>query len=702
MSWDPAYGFGNPNAQPPTPTKTPTAAAFPSPSFQTPLQTTLFDNNRSGWTPTFAEEYSVFNATPGRLTAHSVFAEAPRPQSAGGRRLASTEDLAKNLASHIHHLSPGLPPPISPADQLPSSVDTDFSSSRFNETLSNKIAVTPQKPKQRLDDAFSGQTATPPHSASKGSRRLAPKLAAGTMQRHDPRDTQFGESGTPTPQHMMPFSSADMFGYHMSMPATAPAFNTKPFWDPDTSMSGMDMDFSHDSAAFIATSHKPSNSNGWGRNSQAFEGRVNVQSALEAQRPKRPQSAQHQRPLAPKASTPSNTQGPTLALFDFNASHAVEDPFAVSNVGSAVDPGLLFSRPTSSTTDDGRSREFGDVMMPPARPATSQLILEPYQHQLRESRRDQEELRRSRSTRENGSFHFDRSRGTTSSPVRGSFRPGLQRSMSENKGKKSGKRHGLPISRTRDDRPSSRTGRSSPLKQSQYASLSAIPESPDRRPRTEVKLIIDGNGKARTETVVVSTEPKTKQRRNFTGHSDGWPSSPNESSSDDEPILIPSQNNSFVLPPHRNGPILSSYNIPDGRRSSGSGSSSYNQSESSREPASRLDGHESEAETVLDEEDGTGDATKELRKVMEGRKQTRSQQGRNAQHHRYAPDLSTGPRYAYGSSTTSPATLTDMDGLTPSSTRSGITRCVCNNADGDGFMIQWYDMNCPPKRLSTC
>ena len=77
--------FGNPNAQPPTPTQTPTSGQFPSPVFQTPRNNHSSFEDRSGWTPTFAEEYSVFNSTPGRLinSQHS-FAEAstPRPLTA--------------------------------------------------------------------------------------------------------------------------------------------------------------------------------------------------------------------------------------------------------------------------------------------------------------------------------------------------------------------------------------------------------------------------------------------------------------------------------------------------------------------------------------------------------------------------------------------------------------------------------------------
>jgi hypothetical protein len=92
----------------------------------------------------------------------------------------------------------------------------------------------------------------------------------------------------------------------------------------------------------------------------------------------------------------------------------------------------------------------------------------------------------------------------------------------------------------------------------------------------------------------------------------------------------------------------------------------------------------SEAETVMEEDDGSGDATLVLRKIMEERKKSLSKV-RIARHHRYDSDNT--PR---GTSQYSASTVTDPDGATPSSSRSGTTRCVCNNPDSDGFMIQWY------------
>jgi hypothetical protein len=103
-----------------------------------------------------------------------------------------------------------------------------------------------------------------------------------------------------------------------------------------------------------------------------------------------------------------------------------------------------------------------------------------------------------------------------------------------------------------------------------------------------------------------------------------------------------------------------------------------------------MDGVESEAETVMDEDDGAGDATRALRKVMESKKKEQLKQ-RNPRHHRYASDNRGSSSYiTYASSSNmSPTTVTDPDGATPSSTRSGTTRCVCGLPESEGFMIQW-------------
>jgi hypothetical protein len=180
----------------------------------------------------------------------------------------------------------------------------------------------------------------------------------------------------------------------------------------------------------------------------------------------------------------------------------------------------------------------------------------------------------------------------------------------------------------------SRTGRISPVKQSRPSSisLSSIPELPPSRTRTEVKFTIDANGRARTETVLVEEEASPR-RIGSSRRNEGWDEESNyESSSDEDPIIVPSRNNSFALPTQK-PPKLANFDTiraSDIRRHSTSG---YSRSESSSQRSTYQDSLESEAETVVDEDTGSGDATLELRKVVESRKNQMKM--RDPQHHRY-------------------------------------------------------------------
>lgn len=231
-----------------------------------------------------------------------------------------------------------------------------------------------------------------------------------------------------------------------------------------------------------------------------------------------------------------------------------------------------------------------------------------------------------------------------------------------------------------------RTGRTSPVKHQRTGILTAIPESPIPAPRTEVIFTVDAKGKARTETIVVGGRNPSPPKRAPSSTREEWDSSQDESSTDEEPIVVPSRNSSFSLPPTK-GPKLTRFEISNTgnevrRQNTGS------QSESSSQHSMQRDSVESEAETMMDEDGGSGDATRELRKLMESRK-NKLMTGRKPQHHLYGTDARSGAIYFNSSTNISPTTITDPDGATPSSTRSGTTRCVCNNSDSEGFMIQW-------------
>lgn len=414
------YSFGNP----PTPTRTPTSA---SPNTQTPRNKSDFEN-RTGWTPTFAEEYSVFHATPGRLTGnHSFEASTPRPSTASSQNqhFPTLDDSTSEFSTHVQHISPN-----PNATTLSSSHQFTTSPNLFSPTQSrfddiSKPKVTPRLPKKRLEEAFSGQTATPPASATKGSRRLAPKKSKGMMQ-NDSQDSQYGNSQTPS-QNLdfmsYPSTSGDFF-YPMSAPATAPVYsNPKSFWDPDANMGGMDLDFTTDDAGMFTTGiHHVSNPLDWGKDNQMFQDSINAPLPSQNE-PQSPVIIKRQRPLAPKLPT-------TSMSLDFNSNTASDDPFSALSLDGGVDPGLLFSQSNSTSL----SRTFEKAPDSTSRPATGHVNLTPYQHQIRDFRRDQEENRRSRSSRDNiKPRRTDRS--SISSPTKSS-RPNLQRSVSDNRGKR--------------------------------------------------------------------------------------------------------------------------------------------------------------------------------------------------------------------------------------------------------------------------
>lgn len=691
--------FGNPNAQPPTPTQTPTSGVFSSPTFQTPRANKTTSEDHSGWTPTFAEEYSVFNATPGRLiSTGGTFGEiaTPRPSTGSSQNgpLSHVIDLEAEIASHVHYnvQTDLFLPPVDPSRQLSSSPqEPPAHGTRSN---AKKATVTPRKPRRRLEEAFSGQTATPPKSASKTSRKLAPKPGTETMQR-DPRSIQQSSAaqGNSNALHLSN-GPDDMFAFPASGPVTAPIYmDGKSFWDPDSSMSGMNMDMDFmaaDCAPFDSTtSQRPNSSAHWGGNNLIFEDITSMQSLIHDDG----RGQGHQHPMASRAPMSSAPQGQSGTAFSYGGSTLSEDPFAMTSTSDAVNPGLLFtfSDAFSPITTDSKTN---DSVMAYSQPSMAPLVREPYQHQQRESRRDQEEYLRLRASKE-------KSRVSFSSPAKLGDRPGLKRSASVNDSRAkivpTRRSNQLSNSRSRTSdvgsRPTSNRGRSSPIKHQSQMSLSSIPESV-LGTRTALTFSIDANGRARTETKIIVEEPMALKRRAPSVKSEEYGSSHSDSSTDEDEIVVPSRNTSFSVPSKRSQPKFSRFETSQPPIERGQHSFDVNASfNMGRLP----DDQESEAETVMDDYDGAGDATDALRKAMETRKQSIGGPG-NSRHHMYSNNPARGGPSFRGHVQTyynsaSPTTVSDPDLTSPSTDRdssiSDSTRCVCGARDGEGFMIQW-------------
>ncbi|KAJ4420584.1 hypothetical protein N0V82_004252 [Gnomoniopsis sp. IMI 355080] len=399
--------FGDPNARPPTPQETPTAG-FSSPLLQTPTQTTggaHFDET-TGWTPRFAEEYSVFNSTPGNLRGtvsgadfNSLFAPpSPVPRSTARKRSHSTEETSFDTATHASQLSSPRASlaTVTPAPRLPSSPEPlplpskgiVANSSNVTHPASHAQAqqghrsakkprsasVTSAADKSPYLAQKQTQTATPPPS-SQGGRKLAPKPLASSMQNQSFPQPDFSSAPPQQPQLNTAFVTGnpdDVFGYPLG-PATAPPIaGHRPFWGFDLDTSGMAIDVDL-SAAGTDLFQSPAqgrqmNSVDWERANDVFQqtGMV-AQSNQQTQQQKQTQTSPQQqnqnlrqtqstrraRPLAPKManmSTP-NMQTPSQ---DFNFGQYQmsmnNNPFNASPGG--VDPGILFSQQPLPTAMD--------------------------------------------------------------------------------------------------------------------------------------------------------------------------------------------------------------------------------------------------------------------------------------------------------------------------------------------------------------
>ncbi|KAJ2892089.1 hypothetical protein MKZ38_010274 [Zalerion maritima] len=728
---DNCTSFVVPNGQPPTPTS---STAFKSPVFETPKNHRGPFESSGGWTPRFAEESSVFSATPGNWRGNSgtfpdFEAATPsfsRPLSAAGerrqkgpqqgqKRRRDTSEFALEVASHVNHFSPNpnLPlPPVDPSRQLGSSPG-------LPSLPPNEAHCDPERPSKRPCI----QIATPPLTDKRSrARRATPRIRTGVKMQND---ESFNQADFTQPG----MTNFDLFGYPMSAPAGAASFDSgRSYWDADTiGMGAMDMDFNVSADFFQATSptHRQMGSFDWGQQhtadmfqqpsgtsappaplsmvasgvSQSPIDGINTNQSQQrriggsqdngtAKAGSNPATtapaARTIRPLAPK---PATMTSPDMATFpisttSFTSRTQNEDPFGAP----------LLTRPHSSID----VAHFNAVSQPGS-------LEVPSSHQLAPPGGG---LRRSVSTREMGTTK-PRGREPLSSPVK----PALQQSSSENKGKKPRHRASLPtlapaiksvtssipVPRSKPSmqqnrpkqNPNRPSGRISPSKHHHRrlpSGLSAIPESSPRGSRTDVKFVIDSRGRARVEPVIVNGEHVDYPRHNQqTRLGPDWDSSGDDlSDTDDEPIIIPSRTTSFALPDPIE--VQPSASFHASQRSISERSTRSLASSSSDRRNSRQDG-DSDTETVLNDPHPkvSGDATSELRKMMETRQKRPAQTARG--NSRKPRPLSS----SFGGSLMSPTSLTDSSTTpTPSAERHTAVRCVCGDATerDNEYMVQ--------------
>lgn len=442
------------------------------------------------------------------------------------------------------------------------------------------------------------QTPPPTRDASSSRRSIRQKVGnnvptPATVIARTPAPAQSSESllnQTPFDFPSLQFSP-ELAQFPGTGPLSAPALpHSRLFWDQPNDNS-MDVDMSMGLDPFGSTPHRMDESMGW----QSFH----------------------------SPATQVNTQA-------FQALHGMSSPgagasFAHSNDGSfmatsrGVDPCMLF--PFSSP---GPSASFG-FSVPQA---IEQESRQPYETQLRDSQREREQAR--------ASSQHSRTNTSSSNASFDNGRPGLQRSATD-----SGFRKSRPSS-VESKQSNSATGfnlprRSSPLKRQSNGSLTSIPEI--RRPRT--RLVIDENGRARTETEPVddntaSRVQHTDLRRQYPGL---WTEEDSDSEDEEPPVTL-SRNPSFNVPARRStkharndsGDLERSNSFKMSRPSSGIFDKSFDKSSfETIRPVKKLADNAFRRFSMMDfstsfndnkdEEmpDSPGDALGALKKVVEGR-----------------------------------------------------------------------------------
>ncbi|KAK8088700.1 PHD finger domain-containingprotein [Apiospora hydei] len=467
-------------------------------------------------------------------------------------------------------------------------------------------------------------------------------------------------------------------------------------------MSGMDFDLSASGADMFQTSlHRPMNSDDWGRANEMFQdsGIAPPQNhtQTQTQNPTNGQPQKKERALAPKPAAQSHTANDQdTNMLGTSFTGTADDPFGIVGHNGGVDPGLLFSGPPPSSIDPATFDPMSQMplLQPPMQPQPLQSPTELQPQAI---------IRRPASTKEASAAGKRAIRPAGKSGARA----GLSRSFSENRGKKpASKSAALPVLAPAirpvpqkeagpESRNSRSNGRASPLKNPhRLSSLCSIPESPVSKTRTSVKFTIDSRGRARAETTLIvdgndddeDSTPRAirKQHHPTRIGRNSWASSEDsDSSTDDEPIIIPSRNTSFALPDPKKPSTVHPFHTSQRSFSERSASSLgiYN-----NEPTPPQNDGESEAETVLNEPEGRqGDAASELRKVLE----TRQKRASMKKGQRVSSSVSHS-----ASSSFSRASLSEVSLPTPSSGCGRTVRCLCKSTESlpnsDGFMVQWY------------
>ena len=527
--------------------------------------------------------------------------------------------------------------------------------------------------------------------------------------------------------------SPDVFEFPSEGPATAPIYpQQKLFWDPDTSIRPMDMDFPGEGL------------DGFEPNpSFDFDQYVSTQSAVQ---PVLATSAfgvgvdrsNVMGQTVPSQLFPTHTSRPEVSACANSTVRLSRKKPAVKSmtVEHAVDPNLLLSDPGHQDS----SHNLGTFTK-----KVAAEVRQPYLHQKQESRREKEHGR----TRRANSKHTPHSSSSRSAAPYHEKRPRLERRSSDtvlgNAGSNTRKHSQVSpyqCSQAEEERDSKHLPRKlSPIKSNTPEGYPTTFDHPKLRPQTSVTFTIDDNGRARTETKITTeeSESETDKDTKRIDHQ-AWGNSDSETSEDAEADIATSFYSSFTFPSSKQPKLarFSTDSISHSKTSSFSSTYASSRSEHTvsdvgpssqirRRSSHAIKGHNSsgmhnsytaglrssgvmseldpdagagdlpsEAETVVDSDQTNGDAQHALKRVMKERARrkrtdkstssgsnlkgkprrqavpsTKYQAHSSSSHH---PILTTPtkiqPRKAYDPTiNSSPTTITDPDLTSPSTDR---------------------------------
>ncbi|QDS77792.1 hypothetical protein FKW77_005499 [Venturia effusa] len=620
----------------PSPSSTPKSAYSHQATLQTPKV-----KHPSHFLDAYYTPQITGQQTPDQTPTYNSFTVVKRP--------APPSPLTPDDPSfHINHFKGShLPlPPVEPARRLTSSPDPA--------TLSTTPQRASSAPKV-LEGAMNHfQMQTPPPTRDSSSRRQAQNGQQGASYNIPPVGYQ-GQASTPvrhppqqsmqTPQFQANFQTQElqftpeMFQYGGPTSAPPMPLDRTP-WDQSPTMIGYSNDGMMDAQQHAfgpGTSFNHAFQDWRSQDMSTMQPQGGLQAGFQQQQYQQPpqqlQMQLQQQPLSQNFSMPMQEPNQSLDFWTTPAMHSQPagsfsqdtSSFASTSTTTAVNPSMLFS----FTSPPPQKAETVSV-----RPQLTQRMVDtggrqPYEHQMRESSREKEiaATRKSKAPIRSSS-------GSSSASLPNTGRSTLQRSNTDSAVRRASHRS-LDSQRSMQS-----TGaivrRSSPLKRNSSLPLQAIPES---RPKLTTRLVVDENGRARTETVDSAEEERLDPKK-----SPGFWIGDDDDSEDDAMLI--SQRNSFAYPsdqlkrrpskhartgsdPERFDPMkrpVSSASMasltnrleatPIGKRTS---ATTYKRA-SSGSFASTLSADNIRAIQESDADEESSDAQGALRKLMEGRR----------------------------------------------------------------------------------